>query len=131
MIQNNALFVYRRRQELDNVAYTNENFISCAQVTSAYWQKQKNPETDEINTVLSIYLTNGFNVVLPEKTGRQFLDHWENFLRLMVNAGLTRTSEPARDSQVKPKTMRRSNEVIEDDEVGTMENPASWEPASA
>lgn len=123
----NALFTYRRKVTVDRngapleTPVINENYLSPMQVTSAYWQE------GDTGAVLSVFLTNGFNVTFNKTTGDKFLIHWEEYHRLLFAApAITataavmqeqytrRTPAGARNGQRPVRNIPQAVEVIEE-----------------
>lgn len=76
----NVLFTFRRPvQQPDGTTVYQDNYINPYQVISCFWELRKDGKK-----VLSVF-TLTYTFVLPEITGRNFLNHLETALRLLLN----------------------------------------------
>lgn len=109
----NALFTYRRKVKINNEDVFNDNYINPLNVLSFYWQINEDGQKQ-----LSVFLANNYTVTFMEGVGTKFVNHMEDFLRLMLGSAATPyiSNKPAENTD-RPKHSRRAVEAIVEDEV--------------
>lgn len=81
------------------------NYINPYQVISSYWETRTTSGGDEKKVLVVFTLT--YTFILPEITGKNFMIHWENALRLSLNG------MPMMEPQKAERPTRRERPVME------------------
>jgi len=125
---NSALFTYGRPVSTTvNGVVTKEintNFVNPQNVISFFWQKN-----EEGNQVLSVFLANNYTLTFHENLGKRFVDHMEDFLRLLLGEGravVQQSNNNRAQHREGPRTARRAMEAVEVLEDVPLATDAQW-----
>ena len=99
----NMIFTFRRAgKSQSGETVLQDNYINPFQVISAFWEEREGGK--KVLMVFSLTYT----FVLPESTGKNFLNHWETALRLITNP-----TQGAGVVAEQPRSERRPRQVMD------------------
>lgn len=109
----NVLFTFRRPvAQQDGTVVQQDNYINPYQVISCFWEARKDGKK-----VLTVF-TLTYTFVLPEITGKNFINHLETALRLLLN---TASAVEPQQRQRRERPVMDATLSVEEPDLGSAE----------